>query len=76
MMETRHQYDVRSQYEEVRRQRTKLPLWDELGADLAFALLHAYEAGSRDAWRAAKQPEQSNKDQQLAVAPPPSNHMT
>ena len=64
-MDIRDQYKMRSQYEEVRRQRTKLPPWDELGSDLVFALFRAYEAGARDAWRAAKQPEQS-KDQQAA----------
>jgi hypothetical protein len=56
--------DIRDQYEEVRRLRTKLPPWDELGSDLVFALFRAYEAGARDAWRAAKQPEHSSKDQQ------------
>ena len=57
--------DFRDQYEslELRRQRTKLPPWDELGSDLILALLRAYEAGARDAWRAAKQPEQSSNDQ-------------
>ena len=58
--------DFRDQYEELRRQRTKLPPWDELGSDLILALRRAYEAGARDAWRAAKQPEQSSKDQQAA----------
>jgi hypothetical protein len=64
MTESRHQYEIRSQYEEARRQRTKLPPWDELDADVVFALISAYEAGARDACRAAKQPEQSSKDQQ------------
>jgi len=63
-MDIRDQYEMRSQYEEVRRQRTGLPPWNELGSDFVFALLHAYEAGARDAWRAAKQPEQSSRDQQ------------
>jgi hypothetical protein len=57
---------MRSQYEEMRHQRTRLPPWDELGSDLVFALLNAYEAGARDARRAAKQPEQSSLDQQAA----------
>jgi hypothetical protein len=64
-MDIQDQYKMRSQYEDVRCDRTKLPPWDELGSDLVFALFDAYEAGARDAWRAAKQPEQS-KDQQAA----------
>jgi hypothetical protein len=60
-----HQDEIRSQYEEVRRQRAKLPPWDELDDDLVFAVLRAYEAGAR---RAAKQPEQGSKDQQAAPA--------
>jgi hypothetical protein len=59
-MDIRDQYEMRSQYEEVRRQRTSLPTWDELGSDLVFALLSAYEAG----WRAARQPERNSTDQQ------------
>jgi hypothetical protein len=65
-MDIRDQYGMRSQYEEMRHQRTRLPPWDELGSDLVFALLNAYEAGVRDARRAAKQPEQSSLDQQAA----------
>jgi hypothetical protein len=65
-MDIRDQSEIRSQYEEVRRQRTKLAPWDELDDDAVFALMSAYEAGARDAWRAAKQPEQSSKDQQAA----------
>jgi hypothetical protein len=64
-MDIRDRYEMRSQYEDLRRERTSLPPWDELGSNLVFALLHAYEAGARDAWRAAKQPEQS-EDQQAA----------
>jgi hypothetical protein len=60
-----HQDEIRSQYEEVRRQRAKLPPWDELDDDVVFAVLRAYEAGAR---RAAKQPEQGSKDQQAAPA--------
>src|SRR5262245_54918416 len=60
------QHEMRSQYEEVRRQRTMLPAWDELGSDLIFALLCAYQAGARDAWRAERQPKQGSKDQQTA----------
>ena len=63
-MEIRDQYEIRSQYEEVRCRRIKLAPWDELDDDAGFALISAYEAGARDACRAAKQPEQSSKDQQ------------
>ena len=63
-MEISNQYGIRSQYEEVRRQRTTLAPWDELDDDVVFALLGAYEAGARDAWRAAKQPQQNSKDRQ------------
>jgi|SRR5688572_20167079 hypothetical protein len=54
--------DIRSHYEEARRQRTELPAWDELGDDIVFALLHAYRAGTLEGWTAAKQPARSGKD--------------
>jgi hypothetical protein len=63
-MEVRDQYEIRSLYEEVRRQRTRLAPWDELDDDAIFALIRAYEAGARDACRAVKEPEQSSKNQQ------------
>ena len=43
-----------------------LPPWDELDDDVVFAFLHSYEAGVRDGWRAATQPEQTSKDEQAA----------
>jgi hypothetical protein len=63
-MDIRDQYKMRSLYEEVRRERIRLPPWDELGPDLVHALFDAYEAGARDAWRAAKQSDQRGQDQQ------------
>jgi hypothetical protein len=59
MREIRHQNETRSQYEEVRRHRPKVP-WDQLNEDIVFALLGSYEAGVRNGWRAARQPEQSS----------------
>jgi hypothetical protein len=49
----------------VRRDRPKLAPWDKLSDDGVFALLRSYEAGVRDGWREAKQPEQSSNRQQI-----------
>src|SRR5690242_10186275 len=65
MMKDLQQYAIRSQYEEVRRDRPKLAPWDKLSDDGVFALLRSYEAGVRDGWREAKQPEQSSNRQQI-----------
>jgi hypothetical protein len=69
LMKIRHQYEIRSQYEEVRRHRPKLAPWDKLGDDGVFALLRSYEAGLRDGGRAAKQPERSSNGRQAVLDP-------
>jgi hypothetical protein len=62
-MEDHPKTQVHRQYNEVRRDRPKLPVWDELDDDFVFAFLETYDAGVRDGWSAARQPEQSSKVQ-------------